>query len=159
MAHEVPIAWSFTEIKQVFGEVTGKGLWVKAWFYDWILTETQNSTSVTKVIPDQVLVKIIGRAVRTFKPRAPFDIQVSIILVLFQSIYCKLMCRLQKVNIREDSEILLVPPKLEKHHLCVVCSDEVGRFTLHRAIFSHLGGGAHPHRGIHYVMAGQVHYS
>ena len=113
MAHEVPIAWSFTEIKQVFGEVTGKGLWVKAWFYDWILTETQNSTSVTKVIPDQVLVKIIGRAVRTFKPRAPLDIQVSIILVLFQSSYCKLICSLQKVNIREDSETLLVPPKLE----------------------------------------------
>ena len=41
MAHEVPIAWSFTEIKQVFGEVTGKGLWVKARFYDWILTETK----------------------------------------------------------------------------------------------------------------------
>ena len=113
MAHEVPIAWSFTEIKQVFGKVTGKGLWVKAWFYDWILTETQNSTSVTKVIPDQVLVKIIGRAVRTFKPRASFDIQVSIILVLFQCIYCKLICSLQKFNIREDSEILLSPPKLE----------------------------------------------
>ena len=44
-------------LSKCFGEVTGKGLWVKAWFYDWILTETQNSTSVTKVIPDQVLVR------------------------------------------------------------------------------------------------------
>ena len=86
MAHAVPIAWSFTEIKQVFGEVTGKGLWVKAWFYDWILTETQNSTSVTRVIPDQVLVKIIGRAVRTFKPRAPFDIQVCIFFRSFKPV-------------------------------------------------------------------------
>ena len=77
MAHEIPIAWSFDEIEKVFGPVTGKGLWVKTWFYDWILTETQNSTSLTRVMSDQVEVKIIGRAVRTFKPRAPFTIHVS----------------------------------------------------------------------------------
>ena len=108
MAHEVPIAWSFTEIKQVFGEVTGKGLWVKAWFYDWILTETQNSTSVTKVILDQVIVKIIGRAVRTFKPRAPFDIQASIILTLFQSSCC--ISLLENIILRINQSVLCRVP-------------------------------------------------
>ncbi len=77
MEREIPISWSLEEIREVFGDVVGRGLWLKAWFYDWILTETQNATAVTRVLPDSVHVRVIGRHVRTFKPRAPFDVHVS----------------------------------------------------------------------------------
>ena len=43
-----------------------------------MLTETQNATATIKVIRDRVLVKAIGRNVRTFKPGHSFTIHVSL---------------------------------------------------------------------------------
>ena len=77
MDNEIPIGFSFKEITERFGPVGGKSVQLKFSFYDWILTETQNSTSTIKVIRDRVLIKAIGRNVRTFKPGYPFTIQVS----------------------------------------------------------------------------------
>ena len=47
------------------------------WIFDWQWLETQNGTSVTKVVRDGVKVKILGRDLRTFKPGVPFTLYVS----------------------------------------------------------------------------------
>ena len=77
MDKEIPIGYSFKEITEHIGSVSGKYLHLKLSFYDWILTETQNATATVRVIPDRVLLKVIGRNVRTFKPGNPFTIHVS----------------------------------------------------------------------------------
>ncbi len=77
MNKEIPIAFSFEEIREVFGPVTGKLLRLKLTFYDWTFTETQNATATVRVIPDEVHVEVIGRNIRTFKPGVPFNLHVS----------------------------------------------------------------------------------
>ena len=78
MNKEIPIGFSFKEITEKLGPVGGKSLRMRFSFYDWMLTETQNATATIKVIRDRVLVKAIGRNVRTFKPGHPFTIHVSL---------------------------------------------------------------------------------
>ena len=64
-------------IKEEFGDVAGLDLYFKAYLHDKFWLETQNSTSVTKVIKDGIKLKVLGRKFRTFKPRVPFTIYVS----------------------------------------------------------------------------------
>ena len=66
-----------SSIKDQFGDVTGKDLYFKAWFYDTFWLETQNATSVTQVVKDGIQIKVLGKKFRTFKPRVPFTIYVS----------------------------------------------------------------------------------
>ncbi len=49
----------------------------QGWIYDWYWLETENGTSVTKVIQDGVKIKILGGLYRTFKPETPFIVYVS----------------------------------------------------------------------------------
>ena len=74
---EVSFKFTMEEIRKTFGEVQGKDLHFKAWVHDWEFLETQNGTSSTEVIHDGIEVKLIGRRLRTFKPRAPFTVYVS----------------------------------------------------------------------------------
>ena len=78
MKNTVPFDFALSEVKEKFGELGGKDLFLKAWFYDWYFMETQNSTAVTKIITDGIRIKTLGRKFRTFKPRIPFSIYVSL---------------------------------------------------------------------------------
>ena len=59
------------------GSVAGKEIYIQAWLFDWKWEETLSGFSITQVIHDQVDVKLLGRRLRTFKPRTPTSLQVS----------------------------------------------------------------------------------
>ena len=64
------------DINDVWGDVTGKDLFFKGWIHDWMFLDTENGTSVTKVLADGILVKPIGRKLRAFKPIGPVTVYV-----------------------------------------------------------------------------------
>ena len=73
--------FSMDELREHWGkELAGKSLWVKVWVYDWLWTETQNSTAITRILKDGIVVKALGPKHRTFKPEFPFIAYVSPII-------------------------------------------------------------------------------
>lgn len=75
----VPFEFSMTEIKEMWGDdLGGKELHFKGWISDWYFLNTQNGTSVTKILKDGVKLRILGKKLRTFKPGTPVTIYVSV---------------------------------------------------------------------------------
>ena len=67
-----------TEIHQVWGkEIWDKELYFKAWMKDWWWLETQNGSSVTRVVRDGVRLKPLGKTYQTFTPNTPTTVYVS----------------------------------------------------------------------------------
>ena len=66
------------DIDRVWGRevAIGKELYIQAWIYDWKWTVTQTGFSITHIIHDKVDVQLLGRRLRTFKPRTPISVQV-----------------------------------------------------------------------------------
>ncbi len=82
VSKEVPFAFSMDSLEAEFGDLSGKEIFVKCWYYDWFLVETQNGTAVTKVIEDGIRVKRVGNRFRTFKPGVTISVHVSTSIVL-----------------------------------------------------------------------------
>lgn len=78
MTCTVAFEFSMAEIKDVWGDdLAGKELHFKAWMHDWYHLNTQNGTSVTKILRDGVKLRFLGKKLRTFKPNTPVTIYVS----------------------------------------------------------------------------------
>nr|UCK81481.1 macroglobulin-complement related protein-like 3 [Arenicola marina] len=72
-------SYSMAEILDTWGDVNGKELVVKCWYYDWYFLTTQNGTSTTKVIKDGIVIKSLGRKFRSFKPEVPFSVYFAVL--------------------------------------------------------------------------------
>ena len=73
----MPFDYNMKEIKDKWGDVTGKKLLFKGWIHDWMFDNIQNGTSLTNVLPDGIEVKFLGKRLRTFKPKTPATVFVS----------------------------------------------------------------------------------
>ena len=80
MTGTFPFKFSMSDIREEFGDVAGKDLYVEGWIHDFYWLETQNGTSVTHVVRDGLDVHILGRRIQTFKPRTPFNVYVSLLI-------------------------------------------------------------------------------
>ena len=93
MKGQMPFSFSIKEMESKWGELVDKELFVKGYFRDFYFMETQNGTSVTRVIKDAIVMKRLGKKFRTFKPDVPFTIYVSVmkvsLLVLSLSHICQ----------------------------------------------------------------------
>ena len=80
-------------IKEQFGEIGNTSLVVTAEMYEFWSMEAIEGTSVIKVKEDGVIIKALGKKYRAFKPKAPFEVVVSIFNSLFLlhkiSLYCR----------------------------------------------------------------------
>jgi hypothetical protein len=64
------------EIKTTWNDLSDKELHFTASVKDWYHFNQQNATTVTKIIPDGIRLKLIGKKLRAFKPLSPITIQV-----------------------------------------------------------------------------------
>ena len=85
MDGKTQFGFGLTEVEETFGTVAGKSLYISARVLDWYWVEEQVGFSVTRVIRDGVKLKVLGPTFRTFKPRVPFTVYVSLQVTSF---YC-----------------------------------------------------------------------
>jgi hypothetical protein len=74
---KMPFDFKMGELRDVWGDLAGTELHFKGWIFDWYHQNTQNGTSVTKILDDGVKLKFLGRKLRTFKPQTPVTLYVS----------------------------------------------------------------------------------
>jgi len=72
------------DIRELWGDPTGKDLYFLGTMTDYYYLETLTGTAVTHVVRDGIKLKILGRDIRTFKPGVPFNIQVGYNSELFE---------------------------------------------------------------------------
>ena len=78
MVGKTQFGFSLEEVRETFGEINGKEIHIEARVLDWYWVEEQIGYSRTRVIKDGVNLRVLGPRFRTFKPRVPFTVYVSV---------------------------------------------------------------------------------
>lgn len=83
MVGKTQFGFSLSEVLEVFGQISDVELHVEAKVFSWYWMEQYSGLSVTKVIKDSIKLNVLGPKFRTFKPRVPFTVYVSIKITIW----------------------------------------------------------------------------